>query len=250
MSSDRDALELSPHVTAYTVGPSDGWSIEPPSPRRTWMDDTEGFAYRCLPLVMANQAGWVIRCPVGFDAVWNGGTSLKDTSITLHDGGEGFEGQITSHFGWGIITFSLPWLFQTTRGYGMLVRGPTNSFVVNCAPLDGFVETDWLAATFTMNWKIVEPDRVVRFQPNAPICHIIPFPIEILERTTPKLRSIDDNPQFKEQYEAWSHSRTSFNARPDRTPDEWQKDYLRGQSATGQPAHAHRTRLNLRRFSE
>ena len=32
------------------------------------MDATEGrFAYRCLPLVMANQFGWIVRCPLTFE---------------------------------------------------------------------------------------------------------------------------------------------------------------------------------------
>jgi len=235
-------------ITAFVVGPTEGWSLEPASPRRPWMDDTEGFAYRCLPLVIANQAGWVVRCPAGFEAVWNGGASLKDTSITMASGSEKWRQQVTSHFGWGIITFSIPWLFRTSPGWGLMVRGPANSFKVNCAPLDGLVETDWLASTFTMNWKIVEPDRVVRFAPNEAVCHLTPYPIGALDDFDAEMAALDSDEQVAAQYRAWSESRTAFNARPDRAPDEWQKDYLRGRTVTGEEAHAHRTRLNLRRF--
>ncbi|HMZ02762.1 MAG TPA: DUF6065 family protein, partial [Burkholderiaceae bacterium] len=62
------------------------------------------------------------------------------------------KGQITSHFGSGILTFSLPYLFRTSPGYGMLVRGPTNCAKDGAAPLDGIVETDWAPYSFTMNW--------------------------------------------------------------------------------------------------
>ncbi|MDH3733937.1 MAG: DUF6065 family protein, partial [Gemmatimonadota bacterium] len=32
--------------------------------RRTWMDELpDRFAYRCLPLLIANQSGWDLLCP-------------------------------------------------------------------------------------------------------------------------------------------------------------------------------------------
>src|SRR5947208_17160615 len=41
---------------------------------RAWMDATDRrAAYRCLPLTIANQAGWLIPSPVGFTAYWTGG---------------------------------------------------------------------------------------------------------------------------------------------------------------------------------
>ncbi len=35
------------------------------------MDDTlGGWAYRCLPMIVANQNGWVLLNPVAFDVAW------------------------------------------------------------------------------------------------------------------------------------------------------------------------------------
>ncbi len=35
------------------------------------MDDTPGgWAYRCLPMIVANQNGWVLLNPVAFDVAW------------------------------------------------------------------------------------------------------------------------------------------------------------------------------------
>ena len=43
--------------------------IRPASQKRQWMDDTpEAFAYRCLPLVVANQHGWEVVAPHGLTA--------------------------------------------------------------------------------------------------------------------------------------------------------------------------------------
>ena len=50
-----------------------GWDWSWADWRRDWMDETPSkFAYRCLPLTIANQTGWWVYNPVGFTAVWNG----------------------------------------------------------------------------------------------------------------------------------------------------------------------------------
>src|SRR5688572_3859440 len=53
--------------------PGGNAKIRPASSRRTWMDETfESFAYRCLPITMANAYGWEILSPASFMAVWDG----------------------------------------------------------------------------------------------------------------------------------------------------------------------------------
>ncbi|HKI35824.1 MAG TPA: DUF6065 family protein [Gemmataceae bacterium] len=50
--------------------------------RREWMDAIgQHFPYRCLPLVMANQAGWLLLNPVDFPARWNGGPGQDDLHL-------------------------------------------------------------------------------------------------------------------------------------------------------------------------
>ncbi len=233
---------------AYVVGRTDGWILEPASVRRQWMDDTDGFAYRCLPLVIANQAGWIVRAPCDLTAVWNGGVSGSDTTISLTPENQSFRDQLLSHFGWGILTFSIPWLFRTPPGIGLLVRGPANAPKSGISPLEGYVETDWASATFTMNWKITDPDRAITFEKGEPICQLTPFPIELLEQLVPRSTLITNDPDLTERYRAWSQSRNNFNSRPDRKPEEWQRDYFRGQAADGVKAPEHRTKVRLARF--
>src|SRR6516164_748572 len=53
-----------------------GWEWGWADWQRDWMDATPSrFAYRCLPLTIANQTGWWIKNPVGFTAVWRGRTT-------------------------------------------------------------------------------------------------------------------------------------------------------------------------------
>ena len=55
---------------------------------RDWMDASpEAFAYRCLPLNIANAHGWEILTPFAFEAMWNGGTTTTDVSIRLGPAG-------------------------------------------------------------------------------------------------------------------------------------------------------------------
>ena len=49
----------------------DGWEprIRPASPKRDWLEGSpERFAYRCLPLAIANAHGWEMPSPCGFEA--------------------------------------------------------------------------------------------------------------------------------------------------------------------------------------
>ena len=53
---DFKALRLIPY------GWGEGWQLRPSPLRRHWMDELP-HAYKCLPLVVANQWGWQILCP-------------------------------------------------------------------------------------------------------------------------------------------------------------------------------------------
>ncbi len=63
--------------------------LRPASANRAWMDATpEAFAYRCLPLNIANAHGWELLSPCGFKASWTGGTDAKDVQIRLDAGAD------------------------------------------------------------------------------------------------------------------------------------------------------------------
>lgn len=51
--------------------------IRPAPHERDWMDATDQrYAYRCLPLAIANAHGWELLCQAGFEAIWDGRDSL------------------------------------------------------------------------------------------------------------------------------------------------------------------------------
>ena len=239
-------------LTGYVI---DGHRVDiRPAPlERPWMEQTgQRFAYRCLPLNIANAHGWEIHCGAGFRATWNGREGLD--AIVIEPDAES-DAPAVSHFGHGILTFHVNCLFRTEPGVDLVVQGPINRPKDAIAPLTGIVETDWSPYSFTMNWMFTRPDAPIRFDQGEPFCHIFPVQRGALERITPALRPLSDNPDLERQHRAWSTSRSQFNtdlgkAGSQAQSDKWQKLYYHGLDADQRVVTAdHRTRLRLKPFA-
>jgi hypothetical protein len=243
-----DALRL----TAYATRTDPCLTLTPAAREREWMDVPEAkFAQRCLPLLMANQAGWTLLSRHRVRFHWNGGRHLADTSVEVVDGPPGFP--VKSHFGHGIVTWHVPYLFRTPPGWDLLARGPANWPKDGIAPLEGLVETDWSTATFTANWKLTRPDHTVEFEIGEPVALLVPQPRRALERFQPVLLSMDAEPHIATSYRGWANSRAEFNADlliPGSAAQErgWQRDYFRGRAPDGTTAPDHQLRLRLPPF--
>jgi hypothetical protein len=149
----------------------EGWRLRPSPARRHWMDGLP-YSYQCLPMVMANQWGWQVLCPTDVRVTWNGSPHSTGLRVEVEPP---YTVAIKSQFGLGIVTFSLPWLFRTSPGWDLYVKGPGNRWKPNCVPLEGVIETWWLNYTFTMNWKLVEPGTV-EFAKGESLCQLVPVP--------------------------------------------------------------------------
>ena len=248
VTAKRETLPL----IAYDLGSGIDMAIEPGPPARPWMDNSpKRFAYRCLPLVIANQSGWWIKNPHRLTVSWDGTPGVDGLRVVLDD--PSVRPYAVSHFGLGILTFNIGCLFQTPPGYNMYVRGPTNWPKDGIAALDGVVETDWSRATFTMNWKMTRPDHLVTFERDEPIAMIVPVARGETERFRPEIRPIDEEPGLQAEYEAWSRSRSSFNAAlkagdPEALAAGWQRHYVLGMTAGEAEAPEHQTALSLAPF--
>lgn len=224
--------------------------IVPAAAERRWMDDTsQHYAYRCLPLTIANSMGWELLAPVGFTAEWDGGTGLGAISIKGAGGADaGYFAQ--SHFGHGVLTMQTVHVFRTDPGYALWVRGSPNRPKDGISPLDGVVETDWVNFTFTMNWVFTRPG-IIAFDKDEPFCFITPVAYRGLEGVVPEILSLDADAQVKAEYEEYRQLRLDFNAALARHDPEavrlgWQKWYFRGQKpdgTSGNPQHLSKLRV-------
>lgn len=244
--TDRDA----PFLDVYAMH-DDPPELSPGRPKRDWMDATgERYAYRCLPLTIANTTGWELRCPFKLHIDWDGGDGNEALTISSPFRGADVPRLAVSHFRQGIVTFHTGYMFRTPPGWGTWAMGPPNTPKDGIAPLAGLVETDWLPFPFTMNWKMTRPGRVT-FSKGEPFCFITLQQHGRLEAVEPTLKTMADDPQLSEDYAAWQRSRTDFLERmarlhPDTVAQGWQRNYMRGETTRGAKAQEHTTKRRLR----
>lgn len=238
-------------LTAYAIY-DDVPKIRPAPLERDWMDNSnERFAYRCLPLNIANAHGWEILLPGTFKAVWNGRPGVPDVQVFPQSG----HCIGISNFGHGVLTFHVTYLFRTEPGYDLMVQGPVNRPKDAISPLSAIVETDWAPYTFTMNWKFTRPGTVVTFEKGEPFCHIFPVKRGECEAFAPRKTLLRDNAELSRQQELWNKSRSEFMKElpivGTRANEEgWQKLYYRGLDAEGKDVTSadHRTRVRVKPF--
>jgi len=241
-SIKTDIIEDDHAIFAYKLGPSSVISPKVAEVKRKWMDDTpDSFANRCLPLLAANGLGWQFAVPNGFCAQWDGSSKPECINIEFFDGSDlSTNDWVQSHFGSGVLTFHIGYLIKTSKGDGLYVKGPANSFKHGVTALEGFVETDWLPFTFTMNWKFFIPNKKVFFEKGDIFCQIFPYPKEYIEKFNPVLVDWDQSGEVGSVYDEWSESRDDHNRNLKdhgiaftTGKDDWQKNYFKGEYKDG-----------------
>jgi hypothetical protein len=227
-------------IIAHDVGAHEwGIEIETAPSQREWMSDTNGHAYKCLPLTSANNLGWVVRCPSSFSAYWDGRNRKNAVRILPHTK-EKIK-FVQSHFGYGTLTFHPGYIFSTTKNHGLYVKGPTNlpnyKSKNGITPLDGLVETDWLQFSFTMNWKFTETRRLVTFYQDDIFCQFFPYPRSYISQFETHTRLIEESEGFNDSVDHYKEHRRLVNKAIDETgippPKDLQLHYLRGKNIDG-----------------
>ena len=225
------------------------------SASREWMDNTgESFAYRCLPLNIANSYGWSFHNMHDFVVHWDG-TNLPE-GLTIKSDDKAINRSVASIFGHGILTFHTHGLFQTEPGWSLMASGPPNVPKDGIAPLSGIIETDWSPYSFTMNWQITRPNHWVSFKKEEIFCSVYPVQRGFLESIQPEMWPIDSQPELKEEHELWGKARAKFNKDlkepdSDAAQEKWQKAYYRGKRWDGSDGpDDHAIKLRLKEFKK
>jgi len=241
-------------LTCYEIS-AEPITIRPAEPQRGWMDAThQQFAYRCLPLAIANAHGWEILSPVAFDAEWTGSNAIDGVKITPLTPFGDFP-PVMSHFGEGVLTFHVLGLFRTNPGVNLWVTGPVNRPKHGIQALTGVVETDWAVATFTMNWKFTAPGVRVRFEKDEPFCFFFPLQRGVIDEVQPEIRSISNaGDDMYNGYNTWRDSRANFidelNVEGSTANKaKWERTYFQGARPDGvRGPPDHQTRIRVKPF--
>jgi Family of unknown function (DUF6065) len=240
----------------YRVPSKSGYpQIVPASPDRDWMNiTTRGWANRCLPLRIANEAGWFILNDSEFEVEWDGELGMNCLHFSFP---QPPMGMIPFNMvGYGIVSWVPPYLFRTPDGINLWVRGPANTPKDGITALEGLVETDWLPYTFTINWKITRPGVKIRFDKGEPICFLTPVRRFEAERLQPILHNIASDPDLEAQYNQWHERRLRAKAISGEdgalgkfaVPD--QGHYIRGETAKGIRVTEHQAKLHVKPVRE
>lgn len=241
-----------PELSIYPTS-SEKIEIVPANFERQWMDDTPNrFAYRCIPLSIANASGWQMLNPLEFEAEWDGTDGKDAISITATKKLDIVKSFVMSHFGCGILTFQTGYIFKTPPGWATWLRGLPNTYKEGIFALDGVVETDWLPFTSTMNWKFTKPGKV-KFETNEPFCFITLIPHQELDNMQPQIKVMDQ--KLFNDYVNWTGSRNRFINKLENNDSEtikqgWQKNYVQGETMTGEKATYHVSKRRLNPFNE
>jgi len=218
------------------------------------MEETnERYAYRCLPLTIANSHGWELLCPMAFEAKWDGGDDMESVEIRM-DPGYPEHLKPVSIFGYGTITWHVEAIFRTPLGWNLHVGGPPNRQKDAIQALGGIIETDWSPYTFTMNWRFTRAEQWIRFEENEPIAFFFPVERGSVERFKPRLERLEDHTELCAAFEKWSASRNAFQewvktANPQAPGDKWQKLYFRGLDQDGKACPVdHQSKIRLPHF--
>lgn len=217
-------------IKAYSLSPDVKYfPLEKAPVNREWMDKlfSHKFPYRCLPMVCANSAGWLIRNPISFSAIYHPNQPDYTKSVELKfDELHPATRYFLSHFGANVLTLTLPWIFRTPENISLWVRGLPNNPKRGATYLEGIVET-YFSLSFTFNILITEPEIPIRFEKGEPLMFFHPFRLADLEMKS-TIEPIESNPELLKSYQEWSKNRAEFNASNQRGPLDWEKTYYKG----------------------
>ena len=234
--------------------------IKPGVKKREWMDETpNGFAYRCLPLSMANMTGWDIYPREDFIISWDG--QYNQSGLVIHHPDTQPE-YVTSTFGSGIFTVHTGMLFKTEKEWDMLVTGSPNHPVSFASPLTGVVETWWNDFTFTMNWKLHTAGTYI-WPKGRPLCRVLPIPAEYDIVT--EVIDLKDDAEKQAAYQQWADDRTRIveeidqvystgvdgkTVKAGKPKTEWEKNYYTGKRKNGEMISGHKIKRTFPQFTK
>jgi len=151
--------------------------------KRDWFIN---HAYHCLPLVIGNQYGFVVKSLYDFEVEWSGGNAVDDVSVKILNSPEEYKQtynlqSINPHFGMGTFTIQMPYQLRTPTGVNLMTINPPNSFIDGIYHMTGVVEADNLRRDFTYNLRITRPNHKIKIGKGDYIGCIIPYPRHFID---------------------------------------------------------------------
>ena len=207
--------------------------VVPLTAKRNWMNKSrDKFAYKCIPLNIANQYGYAVLCPEDFTIDWWGGTEEKDVDFQVTSKNDYFKDHLHSYFGGGTFTIHVDFIIRTPEGFSTYIRGVPNETKQGLKPLDAIVETDWLSYTFTYNFLLIEPGSY-SFKKGEPLFVFFPIERNTVENFDLIESHIKNHKELLEDFTHYHNKRIDAITGPLKKPV-WQYFYRDGTKSSGE----------------
>lgn len=143
-------------------------------------------AYYCLPLVMGNQHGFILKSLYDFHVTWHGGDQPSDV-VLVHEDEEFFQSNISkqnvsSHFGMGTFTVQAAFALRTPPGVNLMTINPPNLFKDGIYHMTGVIEMDNLRRDFTFNLRLTRENHTVYYKKGEILGCVIPYPRHFIDK--------------------------------------------------------------------
>ena len=144
------------------------------NPKRDWFNS---HFYYCLPILIGNQYGFVIRSMRDLEITWDGGNDhVNDLNITFLNNDNADKQTFYDGFSTGILTIQNHFHLKTPPGINLMTIQPPNMFIPGTIAMAGVIETDQLRRDFTFNLKVTIPNYTIRIKKGDPLGAFIPIP--------------------------------------------------------------------------
>ncbi|MBE2271906.1 MAG: hypothetical protein IAE80_26970 [Anaerolinea sp.] len=187
--------------------------------------------YQCLPMVTANTLGWTVYNRFDFSVVWRGGAETADVVVET-DHPE----WVASWFGFGTFTIFPRFIVRTPPGVNLLVRPVPNIYKHNVQTFEGFIETDWMNNTFTLNFRMQMPVIRVTYKAGDPLAQLVPYGRHFVEGFDAEVvTSGDGYAKTMQEFALWREKRVDRVT----THAGYSLDYMRGEDIHGNKFEDH-----------
>lgn len=207
-------------------------------------------AYYCLPLVMGNQHGFVVKSLYDFEVEWLGGDTVDDVKVNILSPEEEYTKNrhiqgISSHFGMGLFTVQTCYSLRTPPGINLMTTNPPNYYIDGLYHLTGVVEADNLRRDFTFNIRITRTNYKIKINKGDYIGCVIPYPRHFIDKySIIDAKSLFDQEKLTEEIECIKNFATERRDVDKNKPHGNGRRYWRGEDIYGNKFLDHQTGLD------
>jgi hypothetical protein len=162
----------------------------------------------CLPIMIGNQYGFVVKAAHDIELFWQGGDSEIEVKSDGWQNSHSVQAYV-SDFGDGIFTIENSFILRTPTGINLMTMQPPNYFIKGIHVMTAVIESDNLRRNFAFSLKITNPNTTITIKKGDWLAAFIPVPRLFID----KFKLVDAKKIFSKEIienEILSHHRLGW----------------------------------------